>query len=152
MTTNNGNGFPPKVELKLGQEVKLKILRDVKTGKNGRSNYYLYRVADLDSGEEMSLFAEPNVHEAIQSARLGPGSEFLLKRMENGTKGSTKLELSILAKAPEPTQPNGDDYKQLLLRCIRDANDIVKEAGIQFSNDELQKLATTLFIQRTKLA
>jgi len=34
----------------------------------------------------------------------------------------------------------------LLLQTV----DIVKEGGVQFSSDELQKLATTLFIQRTR--
>ena len=47
---------------------------------------------------------------------------------------------------------NGDDLKQLLLQCIRDAADIVKEAGTQFSNEEIRKLAATRSFQRTRLA
>ncbi len=38
------------------------------------------------------------------------------------------------------------------MQCVRDAADDIKSAGIQFSNDELQKLATTLFIQRARNA
>jgi hypothetical protein len=37
-----------------------------------------------------------------------------------------------------------------MLHCINDAADVIKSAGIQFSNDELQNLATTLFIQRSR--
>jgi hypothetical protein len=65
--------------------------------------------------------------------------------------------LELVAKEPEgekssvPQQP-GDNLNQLLLQSIQDAAQIVKEAGIQFSNDELRRLATTLFIQRTRLA
>lgn len=43
-----------------------------------------------------------------------------------------------------------DNLKELLLQCINDATDVIKSAGIQFSNDELQKLATTLTIQRSR--
>jgi hypothetical protein len=85
---------------------------------------------------------------------LKTGSELLVKRVQaNGKKGVTKIELSILGKSAEPqSHPSSDNCKELLLQSIRDASDIVKEAGIQFSNDEIQKLATTLFIQRTRLA
>ena len=75
----------------------------------------------------------------------------MLKRVQNGKKGNSKFKSSILEKAAEPVQPNGDNDKELLLCCVRDAADIVKEARIQFSNDELQKLATTRFIPGTTL-
>jgi hypothetical protein len=40
----------------------------------------------------------------------------------------------------------------MIMQCFRDVLDIVKEPGIQFSDDELQKLATMLFIQRIRLS
>jgi len=116
--------------------------------------YFLYSVQD-EAGIEFAWFAPQDIHDVIQTNGLKGGSEILVKRVQaNGKKGVTKIELSILGKSPEPQQPTsgGDNLKDLLLVCIRDAVDIVKEAGVQFSNDELQKLATTLFIQRSRLA
>lgn len=90
--------------------------------------------------------------------KLGPGDTIILRKLaqQNGKRVNAKLMLELVAKEPEtssaPTRPVPDQCKELLLLCIRDAVDIMKEAEIQFSNDELQKLATTLFIQRTRLA
>jgi hypothetical protein len=149
MSQNNGNGYPAKVELKLGQEAKLKILRDVKIGKNGKDPYYLYRVADLDSGEEKSLFAPADISALIQDQKLGVGSQFQLKRIKNGNNGGS-LELSILAKAIEPAKPTDDGMKELLVQSIKVVQEAVAESGIQFSNQEIQDLISTVFIQKTK--
>jgi hypothetical protein len=133
---------------------KLKLLRDQPhVGDNGHGKYFLYSVQD-EAGIEFAWFAPQEIHDVIQTNGLRAGSEILVKRVQaNGKKGVTKVELSMLGKSAEPqSHPSSDNCKELLLQSIRDAVDIVKEAGIQFSNDELQKLATTLFIQRTRLA
>jgi hypothetical protein len=74
----------------------------------------------------------------------------------NGKKMVPKVEFSIIGEAePQavvPPVPGSDNLKELLLQCVRDAADVVKAAGIQFSNDEIQKLASTLFIQRARNA
>jgi hypothetical protein len=67
----------------------------------------------------------------------------------NGKKSGSKVEFSIVGESESPT-PGSDNLKELLLQCINDAAEVIKSAGIQFSNDELQKLATTLFIQRSR--
>jgi hypothetical protein len=151
MTQNNGSGYPAKVELKLGQEAKLKILRPVKTGKNGKDPYFLFRVLDLDTSEEKSLFAPADIAALISEQQLGVGSEFSLKRVQNGRNGGS-LELSILAKTPEQVNPNDDGLKDLLIQSIRIVQEAVSESGIQFSNQEIQDLISTVFIQKTKLA
>jgi hypothetical protein len=150
MGKSNGNGYPPKVDLQLGQQVRLKLLRPVKEGKNGKDPFYLYRVVDLDTGEEMSFFAPADVHGLIQDQKIGVGGEFLLKRVQNGTASSSKLELSILGRAPEPVRTESDDMKVLLLRSIKVVSEAVQESGIQFSNDSIQDLISTVFIQLTK--
>ena len=104
-------------------------------------------------GTELAFFAPPEIHQVIQEKTLGKGSQFILRKpvQQNGKK--PKMEIALIGNENGAAKSDdGDDLKQLLLQCIRDAADIVKEAGIQFSNDELQKLATTLFIQRTRLA
>ena len=105
----------------------------------------------MESQETRSFFAPEEIHNIIAEKHLGVGSHFVLKRVQNGKNGTMKLELSIPGKASEAqSAASGDNLKELLLQSIRDAVDIVKEAGVQFSNDELQKLATTLFIQRAR--
>jgi hypothetical protein len=150
MSQNNGNGNPPKVELELNQEARLKILKSVYQGQNSYGKFFLYSVTDTDSGEIKSFFAPDEIHSIIQEQKLGVGSEFLLKRVQNG-KGSSKLELSILGKAPEISNtPTSDNLRETLLNCIHDAEYVAKNSGLQFSLDEIQKLATTLFIARSK--
>lgn len=153
MGQNNGNGNnPPKVELELNQEARFKILKPVYAGQSSYGKFYLYSVKDLESGEIRSLFATEEIHSIIEEKQLGVGSEFLLKRVPNGKKGSSKLELSILGKAPEPQSPVSDNLKELLFQSIRDAVEVVRDCGVQFSNEEISKLSVTIFIQRAKLA
>lgn len=67
-----------------------------------------------------------------------------------------KVEFSIIGEAePQHTTPapqGSDNLKEILLQCVIDAADVIRSSGIQLGNDELQKLATTLFIQRAKNA
>ena len=153
MGQNNGNGNPPKVELELNQEARFKILKPVYAGQSSYGKFYLYSVQDLESGETRSLFATEEIHSIIEEKQLGVGSEFLLKRVANGKKGSSKLELSILGKEPA-LQPStsGDNLKELLFQSIRDAVEVVRDSGVQFSNEEISKLSVTIFIQRSRLA
>ena len=149
MGQNNDNGYPAKVDLQLDQQVQLRIIRPVKTGTNGKNPFYLYRVVDVQTGEEKSFFAEAGIHSIIEEKRLGVGSEFLLKRVANGKKGSY-LELSILGKEPEKQPSASDNLKELLFQSIRDAVEVVRDSGIQFSNEEISKLSVTMFIQRSR--
>jgi hypothetical protein len=153
MGQNNGNGGnPPKVELELNQEARFKILKPVYAGQSSYGKFYLYSVQDLETGETRSLFATEEIHSIIEEKQLGVGSEFLLKRIPNGKKGSSKLELSILGKAPESQPPAQDNLKELLFQSIRDAVEVVRDSGVQFSNEEISKLSVTIFIQRSRLA
>jgi len=122
---------------------------------NNYGEFYLYSVKDED-GVEFSYFATSDVHELIQQHKLKSGSSFVLKKIAsmNGKKMVPKVEFSIIGESePQaviPSVPGSDNLKEILLQCLVDAADVVKSAGIQFSNDELQKLATTLFIQRAR--
>ncbi len=48
--------------------------------------------------------------------------------------------------------PPQDNLKAIMLQCVKDATDIVRDSGVQLGNDELQKIAVSLFIQRAKAA
>jgi hypothetical protein len=143
----------PKLELNPGEEVTVTLLKDKPmVGENGYGPYYLYSLRTLDN-TEVSFFSPPEIHQIIEEKRLGKGSQFILRKPAQHNGQKSKLEIALIGNGNGAAKSDdGDDLKQLLLQCIRDAADIVKEAGIQFSNDELQKLATTLFIQRTRLA
>jgi hypothetical protein len=151
MGQNNGNGYPAKVDLQLDQQVQLRITRPVKIGANGKNPFYLYRVVDVQSGEEKSFFAEAEIHSIIEENRLGVGSEFLLKRVPNGKRDSSRLELSITGKAPEAqSTSSGDNLRAILLQCVLDAAEVVKQSGLQFDLDATQKLSVALLIARTR--
>ncbi|MFA6455282.1 MAG: hypothetical protein WCW40_00565 [Bacteroidota bacterium] len=146
----------PKLDLTLDKPVKLLLLKDKPyINSNNYGEFYLYSVKDED-GVEFSYFATSDVHELIQQHKLKSGSSFVLKKIAsmNGKKMVPKVEFSIIGESePQaviPSVPGSDNLKEILLQCLVDAADVVKSAGIQFSNDELQKLATTLFIQRAR--
>jgi len=151
MGTNNGNGYPEKVDLKVGQEAKLKILRPLKIG-DGKNPYFLYRVLDLGSGEEKSFFAPGDIKAVIEDQKLAVGSEFLVKRIKAGSNGGS-LELSILAKAAPSTQEPSktDNFREMMRQCIVDAMEIKKSIeGIDLTHEDLRSLSSCLFIARTK--
>ena len=146
------------MELLLDKPIQLTLLRDKPyINSNSVGEFYLYNVKD-ETGIEFSYFAPVEVHTLIQEHKLKSGSSFILKKIAsmNGKKMVPKIEFSIIGEAePQavvPPVPGSDNLKEILLQCLKDAAEVVKSAGIQFSNDELQKLATTLFIQRAKNA
>ena len=150
--SNNGNR--PKLELNLGQSQQVTLLKPPHIGSSQWGEYFLYPV-DVD-GEEKSFFATPEIHNQISEMKLGPGDIVMIRKLavQNGKRVNAKMMLEVVSKeqpmVEAPVQSSGDKLKDLLLQCVRDAADVVREAGIQFSNDELQKLATTLFIQRAR--
>lgn len=109
-----------------------------------------------EQGVEYSYFADASIYNMILEHKLKAGSSFVLQRVAtmNGKKMGSKVEFSILGEVEpqasiQPVQ-GSDNLKELLLLCVRDASDVVRMAGIQFSNDELQKLSVALFIKRSK--
>ncbi len=120
-------------------------------GENGHGKYFLYSVQD-ESGQEYAWFAPHESHEVIQTAGLKQGSAFLVQRVESGRKGSSKIEVSILA-TPEPS-PKGEEalsLKAIMLQCVRDAAEIVSEVKeLALRAEDARSIALTLFIARTK--
>ena len=153
MGTNNGNGNPPKIELDLNQEARLKILKPVYEGKNSYGKYYLYSVEDLDTGETKSLFAPDDIHSIIREHKLGVGSEFLLKRVQNGKKGGSKLELSLVSAPPllDRMSSTGDSLKNTMAQCLKEAAEITKNIeSVPWRSEDIQKVGVALFIASTK--
>src|SRR5260221_3593888 len=108
----------PKLELKLNETVRVKLLRDkAYEGQSSYGPYYLYSVEE--SGIEKSFFAPEDVHAQIVAHSLKTGSEFILRKeaAQNGKKITGQLVFEAIAAAPpvQPTngKPNGhtDNYK-----------------------------------------
>lgn len=148
----------PKLELLLDRPIKLTLLKDKPyIGQNNYGEFYLYSAKD-ENGVEYSYFADAPIHQLIQEHKLKAGSSFVLQRVAtmNGKKMGSKVEFSIIGE-PEPVLPAvkttvSDGLKEILLQCVIDAADVIRSSGVQLGNDELQRLATTLFIQRAKNA
>jgi len=157
--TQNGNGMKPKVELALNSEAKLTLTKDkCYEGTNAYGAYYLYSVEE--EGEGKSFFATPDVHQQILESGIRTGDQFLIRKkaVQNGRKVMAKVEFEVILKQPAPpSNGNGngshvdDSLRDMLLQCVVDADSIIKSAGVQVS-DELQKLATTLFIARSRMS
>ena len=158
MSTTNGTVNKPKLELTLDKPIKLTLLKAKPfIGNNNYGEFYLYSVKD-DQGIEYSYFASADIHELIQQHKMKAVSSFILKKVAsmNGKKMVPKIEFSIIGESEEhhSSSPSTtkDNLKEILLQCVIDAADVIRSSGIQLGNDELQKLATTLFIQRAKNA
>ena len=154
------NGSRAKVELALNESCKLKLLKDkAYEGQNSFGSYYLYTV-EHDS-EEKVFFATPEIHNTIIEAKLKTGDEFILRKsaVQNGKKLSSQVAIEFVERqlvAPQSAAPStnaqgsSDGLNEILLQCVIDAAEVIRNSGVQLGNDELQKLATTLFIARTR--
>jgi hypothetical protein len=146
--------------------VRLKLLKDkCYEGQNSYGPFFLYSVEH--DGIEKIIFLTPPIHNAIVEAKLTTGDEFVLRKtaVQNGKKLTPQISIEFLerpqATPASTTQPpnlsaggvvSQDNFRALLLQCLVDATAVIRDSGIQMGNDELQKLATTLFIQRAKAA
>ena len=156
------NGKRPKVELKLNEEARLRLLKDrCFEGNNSFGPYFLYTVDH--GGEEKAFFATSTVHQQILEDGLKAGDEILVRKVavQNGKKVSSKLELEVLKKAEASTLTStrtsgnepaaSDGLKALMERCVREAVEITRGiSGVAWQNEDVQKIASCLFIARSR--
>jgi hypothetical protein len=154
------NNTRPKVDLKLNEPVRLKLLRDTPyEGENSYGPYYLYTVDE--SGEEKAFFATQDIHLKIRESKLVQGDEFILEKTatQKGKRIITGITFEAMpaertngnGHSNEMSGTNGDDMKAILLQCVRDAVEVTRSVdGVPFQTEDIQKLATTLFIQRSR--
>ena len=154
------NNNRPKIELKLNVPVRLKLLRDTPyEGENSYGPYYLYTVEE--SGVEKVYFATQEIHMKIRESKLVAGDEFILEKTANqrGKRVVTEITFEAMpadrtngnGSAVEHIGTNGDNLKQIMHQCLKDAVDVTRAVeGVPFQTEDIQKLATTLFIQRSR--
>ena len=156
------NNNRPKVDLKLNEPVRLKLLRDEPyTGENSYGAYYMYSVQE--GGEEKVYFATQEVHMKIRENKLRTGDEFLLEKTATQKGKKVITEITFEAMPAERTNGNGsavnhigsngdnDNLKEIMHQCLNDAVEVTRAVeGVPFQTEDIQKLATTLFIQRSR--
>ena len=157
MANNNAR---PKVDLKLNEPVRLKLLRDTPyEGENSYGPYYLYTVEE--SGQEKAFFATQDIHAKIRQSKLVQDDEFILEKTatQRGKRVVTDITFEAMpaersngnGSAVEHVSTNGDNLKEIMLVCLRDAVEVTRAVdNVPFQTDDIQKLATTLFIQRSR--
>jgi len=124
------------------------LLHDCITGKNNYGEYHLYPLKD-ESGNELSFFAQDDVHAVLAEHKLKSGDEFILTRVENGKKGSSKLEVSIIGKEAS-SDPKPDNLKDVMVQSMRDAAEILAAVpDLGFRAEDARAIGLSLFIART---
>jgi hypothetical protein len=157
--TNNNNR--PKLELLLNKPVTVKLLKDKPfEGSSSYGNYLLYTVEH--DGIEKAYFATPEVHQELAQHGLKVGDEFILTKVahQNGRRITPKIEVEMIkkiveAELPKTTEPPkstlADGLKTIMETSLREAVELTKDVqGIPFHTDDVQKIASCLFIARTR--
>ena len=147
----NQNGQKPKLEIaELNKPLKFKLqLNEPITGKQKNGDpWQLYPVKD-ESGNELSFFAPDDIHTILAGHKLKTGDEFILTRVENGKKGSSKLQVSIIGKESTP-DPKPDSLKEVMIQSMHDAAEILAAVpDLGFRAEDARAIGLSLFIART---
>ncbi len=160
------NNERPKLELALNETVRVKLLKDKPyEGKSPYGSYLLYSIEQ--DGMEKAFFAPPEVHQQIAEQGYKAGDELVLKKVavQNGRKVISRIQVEPVAKAvtaqaaspsssPQPKPTNGkpveDDFRSIMEQSLQEAVEITRSVqGVPFQNEDIQKIASCLFIART---
>ena len=141
------------MELNLNEPVKLKLLKD--RPYEGKSDYGIYLLYSVEvEGVEKAYFAPPEVHQEIVKLECKGGDEIRLTKLaeENGKKGVAKILVERITVAGKPNgEKQPDKFKAIMEQALKDAIEITEAAeGMSFGSGDIEKLATTIFIARTK--
>jgi hypothetical protein len=151
MAMGQNNGNKPKLELALNESATVTLLRDkVITGTSAFGEYHLIPVEH--NGVEKSLFASAELANEISTLKLGAGDTITIQKLpyQVGKKVVSRLVLIVPAKEETKKEPAGDNLKEILLQCVLDAAEVVKQSGLQFDLDATEKLSVALMIARTR--
>jgi hypothetical protein len=143
--------YKPKLELKMNETTKVKLLKDkCYEGTNTSGPYYLYSVEQ--DGTEKSFFAPENINKSILAHGLRSGSEFIIKKIASKNGKSITGELVFEALSNVKSNGQEDNFKIVMEQSLREAVEITKSIiTIPFQNEDVQKIASCLFIARTRI-
>jgi hypothetical protein len=147
------NNTRPKLELQLNESAKLKLLKDkCYEGTNTNGTYYLYTVEHNEA--ETAFFAPAEIHELIVKHALKSGDEFTLTKIasQNGKKVGSRLEFALSSNGKPHAEITEDRFRAVMEQSLREAVEITKSImTIPFQNEDVQKIASCLFIARTRI-
>ena len=140
------------MELQLNQPMKVRLLKNKPyAGKSEYGSYLLFSV-EVD-GEERALFVDADVNKKIQDLNVQSGDQIMLTKIAvpNGTKVKSEVLVELIEhqKRTQSTV-SGDSLKQIMEQSLREAVEITRSVqGVPFQNEDIQKIASCLFIART---
>ena len=134
-----------KLELELNKPVKIELLQDqCLIGTSRYGEYYLYNVRN-GGNDELSYFADKDVHEQIKDLKRGDIVEICKRAEQKGTKIITSFDVKVLKNETPSTK---DNYFQTMLSSYQDAQKIQEELNGMV---DVNRIAITLFIARSKI-
>ena len=142
-----------KLELELNKPVKIELMSDqCLIGTSRYGEYYLYNVRN-GGNEELSYFADKDVHEKLKDLHKGDKVEICKRAEQKGNKIVTSFDVKVLQNNVESLEKANnknldDNYYDLMLNSCRDAVRIQNELGGLM---DAKSLAVTLFIARSKI-
>ena len=119
-------------------------------GNSRYGEYYLYAVKN-GTDTEYSFFAPAEVHEKLKTLKKGDKVEITKTAEQQGKKILTKFDVKIPTVAPKKNEPkpaNGDTYFEAMLHSYEDAMKIQEKLNGMV---DVNRIAITLFIARSKL-
>jgi hypothetical protein len=132
--------------------MKVRLLKNKPyAGKSEYGSYLLFSV-EVD-GEERALFVDADVNKKIQDLNVQSGDQIMLTKIAvpNGTKVKSEVLVELIEhqKRTQSTV-SGDSLKQIMEQSLREAVEITRSVqGVPFQNEDIQKIASCLFIART---
>jgi hypothetical protein len=132
--------------------MKVKLLKDKPYA--GKSEYGTYQLFSVEhEGIEKAFFAPDEVVQKISGLGCKAGDEIVLTKeaIQNGKKVISQMRVDFIGKpASLANSEKKDNLKQIMEQCLQEAVEITRSVqGIPFQNEDIQKIASCLFIART---
>jgi hypothetical protein len=136
----------------LNQPTKLRLLKNKPyEGKSEFGVYHLYSVEQ--NGEEKAYFATPELSLKIQELGVKAGDEVVLTKIAvpDGKKAKSQVLVEAVSNHSRTQTPvGGDSLKEVMMKCLQEAIEITRSVqGVPFQTEDVQKIASCLFIART---
>jgi len=136
------------LELELNKPCKLELLQDqCLIGTSRYGEYYLYNIRN-GSNEELSYFADKDVHEKIKELKRGDKFEICKRAEQKGSKINTSFEVKVLKNETPVVSSTKDNYFETMLTSYQDALNIQEKLNGMV---DVNRIAITLFIARSKI-
>ena len=138
-----------KLELELNKPCKIELLSDqCLIGTSRYGEYYLYNVRN-GGNEELSYFADKEVHEKLKDLHKGDKVEICKRAEQKGSKIITSFDVKVLKNDSPPGNASKDNYFETMLTSYQDALNIQEKLNGMV---DVNRIAITLFIARSKIS